>query len=196
VRGEDVKKKWDAIYGGEGQAGEAARVLLENSHLLPASGRALEAACGRGSNALMLARLGLQTDAWDISVVAIESLQVEAERQGLTTIQGEARDIMQQPPPADSYDVIVVSHFLERGLIPLLINALRPHGLLFYQTFTRSRVSERGPSNPDYRLADNELLELCAGMRILVYREEGRVGDTGRGFRDLAMIVAQRIDGE
>ena len=193
MRSEDVKKKWDAIYGGEGQAGEAARVLFENSHLLPARGQALEAACGRGANALLLASLGIHTDAWDISAVAIESLQAEAERQDLT-IRCEARDIMQQPPGADSYDVIVVSHFLERGLIPLLIKALRPQGLLFYQTFTRSRVSERGPSNPDFRLADNELLELCAGMRVLVYREEGRVGDTGRGFRDLAMIVAQRID--
>jgi len=192
VRSEDAKKKWDAIYGGEGQAGEAARVLAENSHLLPERGRALEVACGRGANALMLARLGLQVDAWDISAVAIESLQTEADRQGLT-VQGEARDIMQQPPRTDRYDVIVVSHFLERGLLPLLTRALRPQGLLFYQTFTRTRVSERGPSNPEYRLADNELLDLCAGMRVLVYREEGRVGDVQRGFRDLAMIVVQRI---
>ena len=98
---------------------------------------------------------------------------------------------MQQPPEADSFDVVVVSHFLERGLIQLLRQALRPQGLLFYQTFTQARVSERGPSNPEFRLRDNELLQLCNGMRILVYREEGLVGDLEQGFRDLALVVAQ-----
>jgi 2-polyprenyl-3-methyl-5-hydroxy-6-metoxy-1,4-benzoquinol methylase len=190
---DEVRQKWDTIYGGDGQVGDASRVLAENSHLLPARGRALEVACGRGANALLLAQLGLETHAWDISAVAIESLQAEAVRQKVK-IQGKSGDIMQQPPGPNTFDVIVVSHFLERGLIPLLRQALRPQGLLFYQTFTRTCVSQRGPSNPEFRLADNELLDLCRGMRVLVYREEGRVGDLERGFRDLALIVAQRIE--
>jgi len=192
---DEVRQKWDAIYGDAGGAGKpshAARVLAENDHLLPVRGRALEVACGRGGNALLLARSGLETHAWDISAVAVESLQAEASRQALV-IHGEARDIMQQPPAPASFDVIVVSHFLERGLIPLLQQGLRPDGLLFYQTFTRTRVSDNGPSNPEFRLADNELLGLCADMQVLVYREEGRVGDIERGFRDLALIVARRI---
>jgi len=189
---DEVRQKWDAIYDGEGKAGAGARVLVENSHLLPVRGRALEVACGRGANALFLARCGLEAYGWDISPVAVESLQADAAGQGLV-VRGEARDVMQQPPLPDSFDVIVVSHFLERGLIPLLRQALRPQGLLFYQTFTRSRVSDRGPSNPAFRLADNELLDVCAGMRVLVYREEGRIGDIGKGFRDLALIVAQKV---
>ena len=32
---DEVRQKWDGIYGGEGKAGAGARVLLENSHLLP-----------------------------------------------------------------------------------------------------------------------------------------------------------------
>lgn len=189
---DEARQKWDTIYGGQGQVGDASRVLAENSHLLPVQGRALEVACGRGANALLLAHAGLEAHAWDISAVAIDSLQAEAVRQNVV-IHGRACDIMQEPPQSDSFDVIVVSHFLERGLIPLLRQALRPQGLLYYQTFTRTRVSERGPSNPEYRLADNELLQLCQDMRVLVYREEGRAGDLERGFRDLAMIVAQRI---
>ena len=188
---DEIKQKWDTIYSKDGQAGVPAKVLSENDHLLPASGSALEVACGRGANALFLASKGLQTSAWDISPVVITALSAEAGRQGLA-IEGDARDVIHTPPAADSFDVIVVAHFLERGLIELLRRALRPNGLLFYQTFTQARVTERGPSNPDFRLADNELLRLCDGMQVLVYREEGKVGDCQIGFRDLALIVAQK----
>lgn len=192
---DETRQKWDDIYGADSRAshapGDAARVLTENSHLLPAQGRALEIACGRGANAMWLARHGLQVDAWDISPVVIEQLNASVAQQGLS-VSGQARDVMQQPPPAASYDVIIVSHFLERGLLPLLRQALRPAGLLYYQTFTQARVSDRGPTKAEYRLVDNELLHLCDGLQILVYREEGRVGALDQGWRDLAMIVAQQ----
>jgi len=188
---DEKKQKWDAIYGKSDKvAGAPVRVLVENHHLLPSEGRALEVACGRGANALFLAAHGLETWAWDISTVAIDSLTAEAKRLGYQ-LHTESRDIMQQPPEAGGFDVVVVSHFLERGLVQLLRQALRPQGLLFYQTFTRAKVTDRGPSNPEFRLLDNELLHLCDGMRILVYREEGLVGDLEQGFRDLAFIVAQ-----
>ncbi len=188
---DEKRQKWDTIYSNGGQAGAPSRILSENKHLLPGHGRALEIACGRGANALFLAGLGLDTSAWDISPVVISAMHSEAEHQGLA-IEGEVRDVMQEPPPNSTFDVIIVSHFLERGLIGLIKKALRPGGLLFYQTFTQTRVSDRGPTNQDFRLADNELLKLCDGMRVLVYREEGIVGNISQGFRDLALIVAQK----
>ena len=50
------------------------------------------------------------------------------------------------------------------------MEALKPQGLLFYQTFTHERVTDQGPSNPSYRLAPNELLELFAPLHVLVTR--------------------------
>jgi hypothetical protein len=88
--------------------------------------------------------------------------------------------------------VLVVTHFLDRGIVPALAAALRPGGLLLYQTFSREAVSTRGPSTPEWRLARNELLSLFAGLVVRAYREEGTLGDTGRGLRDLAYLVAQR----
>ena len=124
--------------------------------------------------------------------MAIEALRAEAGAQGLA-VQAQVRDLVADPPPAQAFDVIVVSHFLERALAPALIEALRPGGLLFYQTFTRERVGAAGPRNPDYRLAPNELLELFRPLRLRVYREEGRAGDPERGWRDRAMLVGERI---
>lgn len=190
---EDIREKWDKKYleAAEGQ-GAPVEALQENLHLLPRQGKALELACGLGANALLLSAHGLETCAWDLSAVAIERLMMIARGRGLK-LHGEARDVLRDPPLPDSFDVIVVSYFLDRALIPHIQKALRLHGLLFYQTFTRTRVGDAGPQNPDFRLADNELLQLFPAMRILVYREEGRVGDLQRGLRDEAYIIAQKI---
>ncbi|MGB5200409.1 MAG: SAM-dependent methyltransferase, partial [Sedimenticolaceae bacterium] len=71
-------------------------------------------------------------------------------------------------------------------------DALRPGGLLFYQTFTRERVDDDGPSTARFRLETNELLRLFPGLILRFYRDEGRVGDTARGFRNYAQMIAQR----
>jgi len=187
----DEREKWDQIYRrGSGVTPTAARVLRDNEHLLN-GGRGLEIACGLGANALLLAARGVQTEAWDISPVAIDRLRALAQESGLP-LQGVVRDVAQQPPESESYDVIVVTHFLERALAPHIIAALRPGGLLFYQTFTRTRVSDAGPKNEAFRLATGELLMLFAPLRIVVYREEGRLGDLGTGFRGEALLVAQK----
>src|SRR5882724_1266274 len=47
------------------------QVLVENVHLLPTHGRALDVACGLGAGSIFLARHGLKVVAWDISPVAI-----------------------------------------------------------------------------------------------------------------------------
>ncbi len=184
--------KWDTRYRKAGAA-MAGEVLAENRHLLPAKGEALDLACGLGGNALLLARTGLRTRAWDLSAVAIERLAAEADAEGLP-LCAEVRDVVVAPPAAGSFDVIVVSRFLERGLCPALMAALRPGGLLFYQTFTRDKAVPGGPSNPAFLLAENELLRLFDGLRLRVYREEGCLGDVTRGLRNEALLVAQRPD--
>jgi SAM-dependent methyltransferase len=167
----------------------AAQVLAQNLHLLPSRGTALDLACGLGTNALLLAELGLDTHAWDFSDVAIGQLRASSP---LPNLHPAVRDVVQRPPGPGCFDVIVVSRFLERSLAPLLVAALRPGGLLYYQTFTRTRVDNSGPADDSFRLADNELLALFAALKILVYREEGACGDPTQGLRNQAMLVAQK----
>lgn len=190
----EIQHKWDARYReSDGAQPVAAEVLSQHLHLLPASGNALDLACGRGGNALLLAEQGLTVYAQDISPVVIEQLQQTAQQKQLA-IQAEQRDVLKNPPAAEQYDVLVVSYYLERDLMPALVRALKPGGLLFYQTWCRQKAAGRGPTNPDYLLADNELLRLFAALRPRVYREEALLGDVSRGFRDVAMLVAERCD--
>jgi Methylase involved in ubiquinone/menaquinone biosynthesis len=191
VPGPDAEK-WNAIYqaGGHDRP-EPARVLVEYVHLLPVNGRALDVACGTGANALFLALKGLDTSAWDISTEAIKRLEEKAGRQNLK-LDTRICDVTESPPPEKSFDVIMVSYFLERTLIPSLVRALRDNGLLFYQTYSKERVSDKGPHNDNYRLGSNELLQLCRDLHILLYREEGVAGDIRHGFRDEVMLIGQR----
>ncbi len=188
---DDLRSKWDERHRASDRPLQPAAVLADNAHLLPPRGTALDLACGLGGNALFLAERGLTVSAWDLSPVAVERLRAEAAARGLM-IDAQTRDLIACPPQPGSFDVIVVSHFLERTLAPAIADALHPGGLLFYQTFTREAVSAQGPSNPEYRLAPNELLRLFDGLLVRVYREEGGLGDVSRGFRDLAQLVAER----
>lgn len=186
------EEKWNRIYRSREDATPLpAQVLSENQYLLPQSGSALDAACGRGGNALLLARKGLQTHAWDISEEALKAVRHSAIMENLN-LMTEHRDIVLQPPAANSFDVIVVSRFLDRSITAALGGALRHNGLLYYQTFVKDKRDPNGPKNPDYRLDTNELLQIFTGLQIIYYREDGTVGDLNCGFRNEAMLIARR----
>ena len=193
MQNDKVREKWNYRHSQADGFSQPAKVLEENLHLLPLSGNVLDLACGRGGNALYLAEKNkLSVDAWDISDVAIDRVVSEANGRGLS-VNAQVRDVSQHPPRPSSFDAIIVTHFLDRALAPALVDALSPGGMLFYQTFTRAAVGNGGPSNPEMRLADNELLELFHGLRLRVYREEGVLGDVKQGWRNLAMLVAEKI---
>lgn len=187
------QEKWDRVYAKRFQS-EAlvAEVLQQNQHLLPKQGQALDLACGLGANGLLLAEKGLTVTCWDISPVAIENLNAVAEAKALQ-LDAQVRDVISQPPVAESADVLVVSHFLVREMNQILMKALKPGGLLFYQTFCRNKVSAQGPNNPDYLLKDNELLTMFAGLKVRVYREESLLGSCETGWRNQAMLVAEKL---
>ena len=184
--------KWDRIYSQKECAEETAcDVLTQNYHLLPRTGNALDLASGLGANAILLAQNNLHTHAWDISSIALSKLKEFANNNNLN-VNTSIKDVENYPPEKNSFDVICVSNFLHRQSFHKLIEALNKHGLLFYQTFIVEKTKDIGPTNPSFLLKKNELLHLCHGMEILVYREEGIHGNTELGWRNQAMIVAKK----
>lgn len=183
--------KWDQRYSNSTTPGAPSYVLREFSYLLPKTGIALDLACGLGADALLLAQHGLTVSAWDSSAVAIEKLRQFAHDRHLA-LDARCRDVATDAPAAAQFDVIVVSHFLERALCPAIAAALKPGGLLFYQTFCAARVDAgHGPNNPDFLLQKNELLQLFDSLDIIAYQELGQLGDTAQGLRDRALLIAQ-----
>ena len=189
-----ASSRWDLIYSRSDPAcNPAVPVLTDHDFLLPPDGAALDLACGLGANAVFLAQQGLAVTAWDISGVAIEKLAAYAVRQGLN-INACQEKIGVGSFAECRFDVIVVSRFLDRTLSDAIIDALKPDGLLFYQTFTREKVSLTPPNNPDYLLACNELLTLFSPLKVIFYRENALIGDRLRGLRNEAQFVGQKCN--
>lgn len=186
-----AQRKWNDRYQQSANAPRPCRVLQENRHLLPGSGTALDLACGRGGNAYFLAAHGLETSAWDISDVAIAQVRQTAQQRDVT-IHADVRDVTANPPAPTSFDVIVVSRFLDRRLTSALIAALKTDGRLYYQTFIKQAPEEMGPKEDQFRLDTQELLNMFRPLRILVYREEVQVGDLTSGWRNEALLVGKK----
>jgi tellurite methyltransferase len=188
----ELQEKWDRIYSRDEPGRQPpAPVLTDNAFLLPSAGIALDLASGLGANAIFLAEHGLKVTAFDISSAAIEKLNAYARHRRLA-IEARQEAVTPASLPSSAFDVIVISRFLDRPLKDGIIEALKPGGLLFYQTFTRLKVAAEGPTNPAYLLATNELLDLFSPLRTVYYRENAAIGDIGQGLRNEAQFIGQK----
>jgi hypothetical protein len=70
-----------------------------------------------------------------------------------------------------AYDAILVFRYLHRPLFPVLARALRPGGVLVYETFTIGHAHNGKPMNPDFLLQPGELTRLVAPLEVLDSRE-------------------------
>ncbi|MCF6250289.1 MAG: class I SAM-dependent methyltransferase [Methylococcaceae bacterium] len=185
-----IEAKWDLNYE-KNNISLPADVLLENVFLLPKKGSALDLACGLGANALFLAEKGLHTHAWDISTVALERLQLNAQHKQLKVL---TRHVFLEPDvlPKNTFDVIVITRFLDRKLSNAIMESLKPNGLLFYQTYVRDKLASVGPNNPSFLLARNELIHLFKPLKIVLYKENNLIGDLQCGERNEALFVGHK----
>ena len=146
--------------------------LLENVDLLPASGRALDVACGRGRHALLLAAAGFAVTALDRDAAALDRLRGHAGRLELD-VRTEVVDL--EGPDVDlgtaRFDLMVVTRYLHRPLVPLLVKALAPGGTLVYETFLASQAQRGHPTNPAFLLQPGELPLLVRPLDVLRSRE-------------------------
>ena len=76
-------------------------------------------------------------------------------------------------PLADrNFAGIVVANYLWRPLLPHIVTALIPGGVLIYETFAEGNERFGKPSNPDYLLRSGELERAVAGhLEIVAYEE-------------------------
>jgi tellurite methyltransferase len=186
-----LQNKWDQRYQHITDAGNPCWVLNQHRHLLPSDGKALDLACGLGANALLLAQSGLESHGWDISPQALKKLSEFALQQNLI-VHTKLQDIEKRPPPANSFDVIVVSQFLYRPIFPALISALKSDGLLFYQTFHSKKLTSGGPSSSEFLLKPNELLSLLSPLELVFYREDADIGQPEEGLRDCSYFIGKK----
>ena len=77
------------------------------------------------------------------------------------------------PFAAASFDAIVVTNYLHRPLFTPILAAMRPHGVLIYETFAEGHERHGRPRNPSFLLRRDELLELIPRNWVVVAFEQG-----------------------
>jgi tellurite methyltransferase len=169
------RERWNRKYAqGEGPAHFAPKDFLTEHAGLLTGGRALDAACGFGGNALYLAARGYYVDAVDVSEVALLQVQGEARRRGVhDRVHPVQADLDRWWVPPARYDLILVFYYLNRELWTHLFDGLRPGGLLFQAHRNRRFLQQRPDFHPNYLLEVGELHQRVeeAGLEILYYTE-------------------------
>ncbi|MBY6225992.1 class I SAM-dependent methyltransferase [Ferrimonas balearica] len=149
----------------------AQLVLDAMPHLAPQS-TVLDLACGYGRNGLTLARAGHVVWFADRDREALSAIQARLSEERLNGVLWQLDlEATAQPLGQRQFDAIVVCHYLHRPLLPDLMAALRPGGVLIYETFTTANRAFGRPNNPAFLLEPNELAEVFASMTPIHYRE-------------------------
>jgi len=160
------RDKWNSRYAGDGlYLGLAPSWFLAGNidlvkKLAPGK-KALDIACGEGRNSIFLARHGFAATGLDISEEGLAKAGKWANAEGLA-ISFYCID-METYEFSESFDLIINFNFLLRNLIPKMVEALNPGGLILFDTILETPTLEGG-HNKAYLLRPGELRELFAGF--------------------------------
>jgi SAM-dependent methyltransferase len=180
--------KWDARYGATGYffSFTPSRFLarsLEQVCALAPGRRALDIACGEGRNAIFLAQNGFAVTAVDISEQGLsKGINRAAELGvGVNFVQADLDSYRIE----ENYDLIVDFNFLLRPLIPMMVDALAPGGVILMETIMNSL---QGEHIREFLLDQGELNSLFSGQdgNILLLEEEAS------GETPVARVIFQK----
>ena len=146
-------------------AGAPSPWVVRWASQLPAGSTVLDVACGSGRHLRWLTERDLRVTGVDRDAQALDSLSDLAEVL--------VADIETGPWPLQGrkFDAVVVTNYLWRPLLPTLVAAVAPGGLLIYETFGAGNARFGRPSRPDFLLQPGELLQATQGLRVLGYED-------------------------
>lgn len=162
-------RQWNRRYRNEGPErvnNFPNRLLVQARSYLPERGLALDAACGLGVNSRYLASLGLTVLGLDISFVGLRIGRQAAHERG-QDFAAAVMDLMHLWLPDNHFDLIINFRYLERSIFSIYERALKPGGLLIFETFLYSERIAAETDNPEHYLRPGELLQAFDHFQIL-----------------------------
>ncbi len=148
------------------------------STLAPPGSTALDVACGAGRHLRWMHQHGHPTVGVDRSADAVAACAAWGEI--------HCADIEDGPWPfaGRQFGAVIVTNYLWRPLLPLLVDSVAPGGVLIYETFASGNETVGRPARADFLLQPGELLAASATLRTVAYED---------GFVDAPARFVQRI---
>jgi SAM-dependent methyltransferase len=142
------------------------------ARLVPPEGAVLDLAAGAGRHTRFFLDRGNRVTAVDRDVSRVVGLD------GGPRLECIAADLEGgQPWPLGQrqFAGVVVTNYLWRPLLPLIVAAVAPGGALLYETFAVGNERFGRPRNPDFLLKPGELAGLVAGRLAIAAYEHVEV---------------------
>jgi len=140
--------------------------------LLQPKAEVIDVACGSGRHLRLLHAMQFPVIGIDRDLSGVADLQGKS---GLQLLEHDLEDGTPFPLAGRMFGGVVVINYLHRPLLPALIDAVAPGGLLIYETFAQGNERLGRPRNPDFLLLPGELLEAVRGRLEVVAYEAGEV---------------------
>lgn len=126
----------------------------------------LDLACGTGRHVHAVLRADYAAEmaitAADINTASLEvlrhSLAEEAEVRLMAVDLEQDGLVLADVLGRDGFDIVVVTNYLHRPLLGQIFRLVSPDGVILYETFGQGNEQFGKPSNPDFLLADGELV--------------------------------------
>jgi SAM-dependent methyltransferase len=150
-------------------AGAPSPWVVRFAPLIPGAGAVLDLACGRGRHTRFLLQLGLDVVAVDRDLAGIADLLDDPR---LEAVEVDLEDGRPFPLAGRHFAAVVVANYLYRPILDDLVAAVRPGGLLLYETFARGHEALGRPRNPAYLLQPGELLRVVRDrLRVVAFED-------------------------
>jgi SAM-dependent methyltransferase len=151
------------------------------STLVPPGVGVLDVACGSGRHVRWFASRGCRVTGVDRDEASLAPLRTMGEM--------VACDIERGPWPfaGRRFDAVIVTNYLWRPLLPVIVACVAEGGVLLYETFAQGNETVGRPSNPDFLLQPGELLRAATGLRIVAF-EDGFLHAPARFVQRVAAV--------
>jgi 2-polyprenyl-3-methyl-5-hydroxy-6-metoxy-1,4-benzoquinol methylase len=175
----DNNTKWDKRFRDEDFAlgTDPSPYLAANigfiKSLVPC-GKALDIACGEGRNSIFLAREGFEVTGIDISEAGLEKASKWMERENLRI--DFRRENLEKYEITETYDLIINFNFLLRDLIPKEVAALRPGGVIVFDSILDSPYVPT-THKKEFLLGPGELYSIFSAFPGKIFFPEERLHD-------------------
>jgi SAM-dependent methyltransferase len=139
-------------------------------------GTILDVACGSGRHLRLAHALGYRVTGIDQELTGVRDLERHAD---IELIPADLENGAPFPIGARRFAGVIVTNYLWRALLPALVAAVASDGLLLYETFALGNERFGRPSNPDFLLRPNELLDAVMPDLTVINFEHGQLDHPG-----------------
>lgn len=134
------------------------------------NGSILDVACGGGRHLRVALEMGFDVMGIDRDLSQLDDI---SHRSDVGLVEADLETGRDFPLKAMTYDGVIVTNYLWRPILADIIGCVASDGVLVYETFALGHERHGKPSNPEFLLKNNELLDAVAPKLVVVAYEHG-----------------------